>query len=133
MRTKLLVLALWLTSLPMLVQAAGTTWQNATLITSGGTQTGSLSNTNKEGWFKINVSEDGTAELTCKPANGLSLRYLSLYSLVGNEVKQRNNQWIGTDGCTLTVPDLKAGTYYVRVEYNKIGRASCRERVYVLV
>ena len=118
MRTKLLVLALWLTSLPMLVQAAGTTWQNATLITSGGTQTGSLSNTNKEGWFKINVSEDGTAELTCKPANGLSLRYLSLYSLVGNEAKQRNNQWIGTEGCTLTVPDLKAGTYYVRVEFN---------------
>jgi uncharacterized protein (DUF2141 family) len=117
MRTKLLVLALWLTTLPLLTHAAGSTWQNATLIENGKTLSGSLSNTNTEGWFKINVTEDGLADLTCTPGSGLSIRYITLFSLVGNELKERGSQWVDKNSVTLNVNGLAAGTYYVRVNY----------------
>ena len=116
MRTRLFVLALWLTTLPMLTHAAGNTWQNATSIKSGQTLSGQLSDDNKEGWFSFVVTTDGTANITCTPAEGLSMRYLTLYSLADGEMKQRNYIWIGSNEVTLTVKDLAKGTYYLCVD-----------------
>ena len=119
MRTKLLVLALWLTTLPLLTQAAGTSWQDATLIGDGKTLTGTLSTANRQGWFKINVTEDGQADLTATPGKELGLTYMTLYSLYGEELKSRGNVYVGDEKKTLTVKDLKAGTYYLSLDWSK--------------
>ena len=115
MKTKLLFIALWLTTLPLLTQA-GTSWQTATTITSGQTLKENLSDNTKEAWFKFTATGDGYIDLTCKPSSGLSLRYITLYSLYNNNTMQRGATWVGSESKTLRVNNLAAGTYYVKVE-----------------
>ena len=92
---RLQLLLLMLLALPIGMLAAGTSWQTATLIENGGTGTGSLSGDVTKQWHKIVVPENGVIKLTVTPVTGLSLYYMTLYCVVGNDTHNRNSIYVG--------------------------------------
>ena len=114
---RLQLLLLMLLALPIGMLAAGTSWQTATLIENGGTGTGSLSGDVTKQWHKIVVPENGVIKLTVTPVTGLSLYYMTLYCVVGNDTHNRNSIYVGgSNQKTLEVNDVAAGTYYILTE-----------------
>ena len=113
-RLQLFMLMLMALSIRML--AAGTTWQTATLIENGGTETGSLSKNVTVQWFKIAVPEDGEATIQVTAGNGLDLNYTTMYAKdANNELHNRGNCW-GSNN--FTVKENAKGTYYIEVKRN---------------
>ena len=114
MRVRFLIMAFLLTAMLPLARAAGSDWKTATLMNSGDTKSGQLTDTNKEDWYKIVVPEkqDGTAKfiITCK--DGLVINAIELYALTGGEIKIRS---FSSNANALTISDLASGTYYVKL------------------
>ena len=61
---KLLLLFTMVLVTSMGLLAQGSTWQTATLISSGQTKTGAMGTNNSEDWYKINVTQEGTVDIT---------------------------------------------------------------------
>ena len=117
MRVRFLIMAFLLTAMLPLAGAAGSNWKTATLMNSGDTKSGQLSDTHKEDWYKIVVPEkqDGTAKFIITCSDGLEINRIELYTLTGDEIQFR--YWVGEDGQP-TVSDMASGTYYVRVSHH---------------
>ena len=70
---KLYLLFTMMLATTMGLLAQGTTWQTATLISNGATKTGTLDSSNGEHWYKINVTQEGTVNLTATATETLTL------------------------------------------------------------
>lgn len=97
-------------------------WQQAQLVKRGNTATGHLGyfyyeDTDKIDWFKIEVPRNGAISLTATPQEGLAMRYIDVFTVVGGETHERTYTWIGGAPTTLTINDCAPGTYYVKVDH----------------
>ena len=112
MKTKITFLLFLFALLPFSGQAIGT-WQTAVAISNGETKSGTLSDAigQKENWYKISVTENGTISLDITPGAGLNINYISLYTLKdGSASVERKFVYIGTDQKSLTENNVAAGT-----------------------
>ncbi len=121
---KLLFLLVTMLATSMGLQAQGTSWQTATLITSGSTKTGTLDSSTTEAWYKINVTQEGKIDLIAT-ASG-DLRFYP-YNCAVYGFKDNNTYYLGTiftgnmgntstaDTITYHASNVGKGTYYVRI------------------
>ena len=115
MKKLLFLLATMLaTSFGLLAQ--GTSWQTATLITSGSTKTGTLDNNTTEAWYKINVTQEGHIDLDVTATGTLTLGSSNVNGYWDNEVRY----YAGFDGYssnheTSNIVNAGRGTYYIRI------------------
>ena len=98
------------------LQAQGTSWQTATLITSGSTKTGTLDNNTTEVWYKINVTQEGHIDLDVTATGTLTLGGSNVNGYWDNEVRY----YAGFDGYssnheTANIVNAGRGTYYIRI------------------
>ena len=117
MKTKITFLLFLFALLPFSGQAIGT-WQTAVAISNGETKSGTLSDATgqKENWYKISVTENGTISLDITPGAGLNINYISLYTLKdGSPTIERKFVYIGTVQKSLIENNVAAGTYYVKI------------------
>ena len=106
------------------LQAQGTSWQTATLITSGSTKTGTLDDSTTEAWYKINVTQEGKIDMFATASGDLRF-YPYKCALYG--FKNNDTFWLGTDftgntgsiytadTITYQATNVGKGTYYVRI------------------
>ena len=133
MKKFILILTVMLaTSMGLLAQ--GTSWQTATLISSGATKTGTLDNVIGEHWYKINVTTEGTVNLTLDATDSGNLLISTSGSYVAgvrdNNTYSRGNfsgSGYGVVTATYQGTDMGKGTYYIRVcRYNGAGTYSLK-------
>ena len=99
------------------------TWQQAVAMDINGTVTGQLgylywSDTDTEDYFKIEVPENGSVDLTVTPNGNLSINFLSLYALgADGNLKNRREVFVEQSQTKLAVVDVSPGTYYVRLNH----------------
>ena len=121
----LLLTVMLATTMGLLAQ--GTTWQTATLISSGATKSGSLDASHGEHWYKINVTTEGTINLTATASGNLLLSPGSSYVAgVKNDNTYSRGSFSGTGYGSVTITyqatDAGKGTYYIRISrYNGEG------------
>ena len=111
------------TSMGLLAQ--GSTWETATLISSGQTKSSSLGTNNYEDWYKINVTREGTVELTATVTSGdlllgtgSNLNGVNTDGTLYNRGNFTGNH-TGYAGyiITLTATNVGRGTYYIRIKH----------------
>ena len=68
-----------------------------------------------EDWYKLTVSAKGTVEFNLRPIDNLELYYVTLYD---SNDRQKGSKWFGGNEGTITVENVDAGTYYLRVTRN---------------
>ncbi len=117
----LLITALLATSMGLLAQ--GTSWQTATLISSGQTKTATLDASTTEVWYKINVTTEGKVQLTVTGTE--DLRFYSynsvIYGFKDDAIITRGHfsgNLTGSYGDTITyqASDVGKGTYYINIK-----------------
>ena len=106
MKRKLLLIILGLLLIPIGMLAQ---WE------SGTSKTGSVSSKVHDVWFSITLPEDGQVDLTLEPLGNIRSENLTLYAVVDGENVQRAFAWVDGSNRTLTCPNLKPGTYKVKV------------------
>ena len=106
MKRKLLLIVLGLLLIPIGMMAQ---WE------SGTSKTGSVSSKVHDVWFSITLPEDGQVDLTLEPLGNIGSENLTLYAVVDGENVQRAFAWVDGSNRTLTCPNLKPGTYKVKV------------------
>ncbi len=115
MKKLLFLLATMLaTSFGLLAQ--GTSWQTATLITSGSTKTGTLDNNTSEVWYKINVTQEGHIDLDVTATGTLTFGSCNLNGYWNDALRY----YAGFDGYgsnheTCNIVNAGRGTYYIRI------------------
>ena len=82
---------------------------------SGTSKTGSVSKNVNDVWFSITLPEDGEVSLTAEPLTNVNLKNITLYAIVDGENVQRDFAWVDGSNRTLTCPNLKPGTYKVKM------------------
>lgn len=116
MKRKLLLVVLGLLLIPFGMKAQ---WE------SGTSKTGSVSSKVHDVWFSITLPEDGQVDLTLEPLGNIGSENLTLYAVVDGENVQRAFAWVDGSNRTLTCPNMKPGTYKVKVNANpKDSKAS---------
>ena len=119
MKRNLLLFALILTAITAVAQ--GSSWQTATEIGQNGTVTGSLNEQTPEHWYKFQVPENGTVDVTVMAHGALSLHYTTLYVVDQNgNTHSRGSVWGGDEENPgkFTVTTCAPGTYYLNVHRN---------------
>jgi hypothetical protein len=115
MKKLLFLLATMLaTSFGLLAQ--GTSWQTATLITSGSTKTGTLDNNTTEAWYKINVTQEGHVDFDVTATGTLTFGSCNLNGYWNDALRY----YAGFDGYgsnheTCNIVNAGRGTYYIRI------------------
>ena len=98
------------------------TWDTAIALRSGPAVTGQLGYDYKDtkdtqDWYKLNVPEEGTINLTVISEKTLTLGYAEIHSLNtdGIATSRRNGKWLDNPGDTLTftLSNCAAGDYYL--------------------
>ena len=107
MKTKQLLTTVFLLLFPLWVMAQG--WE------SGTSKTGSVSKNVHDVWYSITLPEDGEVSLTAEPLGNINLKNITIYAVVDGENKQRAFAWVDGSDRTLTCPNLKPGTYKVKM------------------
>ena len=99
------------------LQAQGTSWQNATLINSGATKTGTLDGTTTEAWYKINVTQEGHVDIEVTATGDLLFYNCNLYGYWNNNI-QSYASINGYHSATATYNgiDVGRGTYYIKIQ-----------------
>ena len=115
MKKLLFLLATMLaTSFGLLAQ--GTSWQTATLITSGSTKTGTLDNNTNEAWYKINVTQEGHIDLDVTATGTLTLGSSNVNGYWDDALRY----YAGFEGYssnheTCNIVNAGRGTYYIKI------------------
>ena len=96
--------------------AQGTSWQTATLITSGSTKTGTLDNNTNEAWYKINVTQEGHVDFDVTATGTLTFGSCNLNGYWNDALRY----YAGFDGYgsnheTCNIVNAGRGTYYIRI------------------
>ncbi len=120
------------TSMGLLAQ--GSTWETATLISSGQTKTGSFNQNHTEDWYKINVTQEGTIDFTGIVTSGdLTLSNSSSVKGVGtngdlyDRYYIRGKESFRDDTITLNAINVGKGTYYIKIlRYGGTGSYSLK-------
>ncbi len=105
------------TSMGLLAQ--GSTWETATLISSGQTKTGTLDATTTDAWYKINVTQEGTIDFTLTASGGLT--FYRSWTQVHGYWQGALRAWgnfsgeLYTDNLTFKATNAGKGTYYIRI------------------
>ena len=107
MRRNLLLLIVGLLLLPVGMTAQ--TWE------SGTSKNGSVSKNVREVWYSVTLPEDGQVDFTFEPLGNTSSENITLYAVVDGENQQRAFAWVDGSNRTLTCPNMKPGTYKVKV------------------
>ena len=110
MNRKLLLIVMGLLLIPIGMVAQS--WE------SGTSKTGSVSKTVNDVWFSVTLTEDGQVDFTFEPLGNTSSENITLYAVVDGENVQRAFAWVDGSNRTLTCPNLKPGTYKVKVSAN---------------
>ncbi len=115
MKKLLFLLATMLaTSFGLLAQ--GTSWQTATLITSGSTMSGALDNNTTEAWYKINVTQEGHVDLDVTATGNLTFGSCSVNGYWDDALRNYAGfNGYGTAHATSNIVDAGRGTYYIRI------------------
>ena len=114
----LLLTAMLATSMGLLAQ--GTSWQNATLINSGETKTGTLDNVTTEVWYKINVTQEGHVDFEATATGTLKFgtSNCQFYGFKNGSTYSRG-YFSGSDNyvnyITYHAIDAGQGTYYIKI------------------
>ncbi|HHT22208.1 MAG TPA: hypothetical protein GXZ87_02695 [Bacteroidales bacterium] len=105
----------------LLPVSAQTSWQTAIPLAKNEQKQGELSPQVNEHWYKITISQDTKARFGFKTDGILGIYYLTLYNVKDGTIKQRNAEYCRNTADTLTVNDLAAGTYYLKIDrdYNQ--------------
>ncbi|HHT22207.1 MAG TPA: T9SS type A sorting domain-containing protein [Bacteroidales bacterium] len=74
-----------------------------------------------EDWYKVEINGNAKARFGFKTDGTLGIYYLTLYNAKGDTIEQRNAEYCRNTADTLTVNDLAAGTYYLKIDrdYNQ--------------
>ncbi len=75
------------------------------------------SDRDKDDWYKVVVAKNGAGSFKFETDKILSINYLRLYSLKDGVLKERNSKACYNTIDELIVPNLEAGTYYLRIDY----------------
>jgi hypothetical protein len=79
------------------------------------------SDTDKEDWYKIEVTENGEAVFTLNSEENLTFYWINLHSMDSNgKLAGRGDKHLGYKAAkneVLTISDLAKGTYYIQVTY----------------
>ena len=110
----LLLTAMLATSMGLLAQ--GTSWQTATLITSGSTKTGTLDNNTSEVWYKINVTQEGHVDFDVTATGTLTFGSCTVNGYWDDALRY----YAGFDGYgsnheTCNIVNAGRGTYYIKI------------------
>ena len=108
--------------------AQGTSWQTATLITSGSTKTGTLDNNTTEAWYKINVTQEGHVDLDVTATGTLNFGSCTVNGYWDNEVRYYAGfNGYGSAHETSNIVNAGRGTYYIKiVRYGGSGSFSLK-------
>jgi len=75
--------------------------------------------TDKEDWYKLELSENGSVKVATVPHGNLDMQNTVLYALdAENILRERGSAWVGRDENTFNVVDCAKGTYYIKVRQN---------------
>ncbi len=103
--------------LPIGMLAVGTTWQTATLISSGDTSSGTMDADDADHWYKIEVPAEGAVTFDVKTDANLVMRYVELHAKSSNDnLASWGWEYLYDGDHPYTVSGLKAGTYYVHLQ-----------------
>ena len=107
MKHRLLISLLTLLMLPL--AASAQYWE------SGTSKTGSVSSKVQDVWYTISLPEDGEVTFTYERLSNIGSENVTLYATVDGENVQRAFGWVDGSNPTLTCPNLKPGTYRVKL------------------
>ena len=113
-----LVLATLVAALPLEASAAGNSMSTATSILFGKTYNGSITDSNKVDYYKINLNSSGRITLTATAEMHVVNYYI--YDSKGKELWSQGVSWNGATGISNISKslDLTKGTYYLAVTCN---------------
>jgi acetoacetate decarboxylase len=100
-------------------------YTQAVLIQSGETLPGKMGfeysgNKDVQDWYRFTLPVDGKAEFSFQTDNVLRLFYLTIYSQTPEgEVKIRNDKYFWSWSGNMVIPDMAAGTYYIKLLYGQ--------------
>ena len=120
---KLLLLFTMVLVTSMGLLAQGSTWQTATLISSGQTKTGAMGTNNSEDWYKINVTQEGTVDFTAivtsgnlTLSNSSSVKGVSTSGDLYDRYYLKGKESFRDDTITLNAINVGKGTYYIKID-----------------
>ena len=119
---KLLLLFTMVLVTSMGLLAQGSTWQTATLISSGQTKTSALADSHTEDWYKINVTQEGTVDFTAivtsgnlTLSNSSSVKGVSTSGDLYDRYYLKGKESFRDDTITLNAINVGKGTYYIKI------------------
>ena len=112
MRRIILFLTILLT-VPLGLRAQGTSWQTATKLSNGSTGTGTLSGSQQNAWFKVEVPEEGTVKLNLSCGGSLSLYRFVFAFVKDNDWYTRGDKYYPEQSSEMELTDVGKGTYYI--------------------
>ncbi len=119
---KLLLLFALTVALPIAALAQGNTWQEATILNSGTTASGTMSSKDADDWYKIELPKDGNVTFDVSTDGDLLVRYVQLYYLSDEgSIKEGEYGYVYKDDGvrSFTCNALLSNPYYVRVHREK--------------
>ena len=119
---KLLLLFALTVALPIAALAQGNTWQEATILNSGTTASGTMSSKDADDWYKIELPKDGNVTFGVSTDGDLLVRYVQLYYLSDEgSIKEGEYGYVYKDDGvrSFTCNALLSNPYYVRVHREK--------------
>ncbi len=118
---KLLLLFALTIALPIAALAQGNTWQEATILNSGTTASGTMNSKDADDWYKIELPKDGNITFDVSTDGDLLVRYVQICHPRNGGYKDGPYAYMYKDDGvrSLTCQALKAGSYYVHVHREK--------------
>jgi hypothetical protein len=115
----MLILIMIFVIFPQNVQAAGNTFKQATSISLGTNYRGTITNSNRDDWYKFTISSSGKVTMTAT-ANIERICY-TLYDSNGEELKYNYAYWNDrTEQSNESIDlDLTKGTYYLEMHESR--------------
>ena len=104
---------------PMLLWAQGSSWQTATLLTSGKTVTHTFTENKYEAWYKVEAPEEGKIHIEAHN-NETTFDWSSVYVIQNGELVSLGNLLFDDNWANMTfdITDTKKGTFYIQLSRN---------------
>ena len=116
-----------LLAVPLGLMAEGTSWGDAIAIAQGETGSCSLNDDQKDGYFKIEIPEEGSVKITMTTDGDLNMNWVELYwyKAASDDYSSRESTgWYPENGKVFEMTDAGKGTYYLRAQ-RRSGKGTC--------